>query len=395
MCARSFLLSSAFAISTIGSAVMAENPVRIDEVRAGNLPASIGIQTQSGGGIVRLQLAPRVDLNAKADVSVQRWQDFKGDVLLSVRTDPKLVPTDRLREIVASINMVDDFGAEIASDYDINAEHDIVLGISGGSVEITHIARDDQGLVITALVRDGAGNVIDPPQGALALYRTGGEKLCFEEQVVQVRSTKTVPLGSSSGATSTDRLPMNFVILLDRSGSMLNVMDDVKAAARSFIDDLPDNATCVVGAFADEGGSFEPSEGLGLGYCRAANFSMSGVKAGGGTDLFQPLKNTYEWLAREKPGEQSAVIIITDGVVNRKTELSSVVRDLKGDALTFVYFLGGREERYLRSIADSYLTHEGDLADQLPKYFKVLSETYSSQTVLRQVACAAQEGAQP
>ncbi|MBN9889381.1 VWA domain-containing protein [Salipiger abyssi] len=392
MFARSFLLSSALAI--IGSAALAENPVRIDDARGGGLPASIGIKEQSGGGEVRLQLAPRVDTSATTDLSLQRWQDFKGEVLLSVRTDPALVPSARVLEMVASIQMVDDFGAVIASGFDINVEHDVVLAVSGGKAEITHITNDERGLVITALVRDEAGNVIDPPQGALALYRTGGERLCFEEQIVQVKSASSVPLTASTAAVPGERLPMNFVILLDRSGSMKSVMEDVKSAARSFVHDLPDNATCAVGAFADKGGSFEPSEGLGIGQCIASNFPMDGVVAGGGTDLFQPLKVTYEWLAEEKAGQQSAVIIITDGALNKQTDLLHVVRDLKGSALTFVYFLGGREERYLRSLADSYLTHEGDLADQLPRYFQVLSETYSSQTVLRQVACSA-EGTQP
>lgn len=394
MAVRSFLLSSAVA-AVLGSAALADNPVRIDDQRSGGLPVSIGIQTQSGGGEVRLRLAPRVDQDASGDVTVQRWQDFKGEVLLSVRTDPALVPTARVLEMVASIQMVDDFGAVIASGYDISAEHDVVLAFSGGSAEIMHISEDDSGVVITALIRDAAGNVIDPPQGSLALYRTGGERLCFEEQVVQVRNSTSLPLTPAGSADSDERLPMNFVILLDRSGSMKNVMDEVKAAARTFVDDLPDNATCVVGAFADEGGSFETSEGLGVGQCIASNFPMHGVEAGGSTDLFQPLKVTYEWLAEEKAGQQSAVIIITDGAINQQTDLMHVVRDLKGDALTFIYFLGGHEERYLSSFADSYLTHEGDLADQLPRYFQVLSETYSSQTVLRQVACHADESAQP
>ncbi len=393
MCLRSFLLPSALA-SIVASGAMADYPVRINDAQRGGVPANIGLQEQNGGGIVRLQLAPRVDPDEGGDVTLQRWQDFAGEVLLSVRTDPALVPTARVLEMVSSISMTDDFGAVIEGGYDINVEHDVVLAVSDGSAEIMHISADDEGLVITALIRDVAGNLIDPPQGTLALYRTGGERLCFEEEVVQARGNMPAPVPAGVVADPNNRLPMNFVILLDRSGSMSDVMEDVKAAAQSFIDDLPDNATCAVGAFADEGGSFEPSEGLGVGQCVASNFPMHGVEAGGGTNLFQPLKVTYEWLAEEKAGQQSAVIIITDGAFNRQTDLAHVVRDLKGDALTFVYFLGGREERYLRSLADSYLTHEGDLADQLPRYFEVLSETYSSQTVLRQMACASGESAQ-
>lgn len=391
MCVRSYLLSSALALATIGGVAKAENPVRIGDGRVGNQPASIEIQTQSGGGKVRLQLDPRVDQNAQADVTVQRWQDFKGDVLLSVRTDPKLVPTERVLEMVASINMVDDFGAVIVSGYDINAQHDIVLGISGGSVEITHIAEDDRGLVITALVRDDAGHVIDPPQGALALYRTGGEKLCFTEEVINVSEQITDDIFAPTNPSS---IPMTFAVLMDRSGSMMNHMEEMREAASGFINALPGRAGCLVGAFSEGTASFDPAEGFGYNSCSAKHFPMSGLQAGGGTDLFGSLLHLYAWMNQDDLRDhQRAVIVITDGAANRNLEREASVIAAKGDVVTFVYFLGGNEERFLRSLADSYLGHEGQLRDELPRFFNVVREAYMSQTVLRQVACDASEGA--
>lgn len=393
MAMKSLLLSSALAVG-LGSAALADNPVRIDDPRSGGLPVTIGIQNQSGGGNVRLQLAPRVDHNATADLSVERWLDFRGDVLLNIRTDPALVPSARVLEMVFSIRMVDDFGAVIEGGYDIDAQHDIVLAFSGGSAEITHIARDDQGLIITALIRDEAGNVIDPPQGALALYTTGGEKLCFTEEVINAREEVAEDI-FAPGSTST--IPMTFAVLMDRSGSMAGYMDEMRHAASGFIDALPDRAACLVGAFSEGAASFGPDEGFGYFQCRAQNFPMSGLQAGGGTDLFRSLEHLYDWMDQDAlQGHQRAVIIITDGAVNRNMEREAEVIAAKGDVVTFVYFLGGDEERFLQSLADSYLGHEGDLRDELPRFFNVVREVYTSQTVLRQSQCAAPEvGARP
>ncbi len=392
MCVRSILLSSALA-GILGGAVYAQSPVRIDDQRFGGIPANIDIRQQSGGGEVRLRLSPRVNQDATANVSVQRWQDFSSDVFLNIRTDPALVPSARVLEIVGSIQMIDDFGSAIVSGYDINAEHDIVLAFSGGSAQITHISREDQGLIITALIRDDAGNVINPPQGALALYRTGGEKLCFQEEVIngtqQITSDVFAPAGPSS-------IPMTFAVLMDRSGSMLNVVDEMRAAAGGFIDALPNRAGCLVGAFSEGSASFEASEGFGFDQCRASNFPMNGLQAGGGTDLFGSLEHLYDWMNQNAlKDHQRGVIITTDGGVNRNLEREASVIAAKGDVVTFVYFLGGDEERFLKSLADSYLGHQGNLRDELPRFFNVVRDAYTSQTVLRQTHCEAEEGAQP
>ncbi|WP_158401948.1 VWA domain-containing protein [Celeribacter indicus] len=369
--------------------------MRIDDQRSGGAPVTIGLQEQSGGGTARLRLAPRVDQESSANLSVQRWVDFRGDVLLNIRTDPALVPSARVLEMVASIRMVDDFGAVIASGYDINAEHDIVLAFSGGSAEITHIARDDQGLIITALVRDDAGNVIDPPQGTLALYSTGGEKLCFTEEVISAPEQITQDVYAPASPAS---IPMTFAVLMDRSGSMAGHMDEMRDAARGFVDALPNRAGCLVGAFSEGTASFDPGEGFGYFQCRARHFPMGGLQAGGGTDLFGSLAHLYDWMNQSAlQDHQRAVIIITDGKVNRNLEREASVIAAKGDVVTFVYFLGGDEERFLKSLADSYIGHDGDLRAELPRFFNVVREVYTSQTVLRQTPCgdASTAGAQP
>ncbi|KUF12279.1 hypothetical protein [Pseudoponticoccus marisrubri] len=88
---------------------------------------------------------------------------------------------------------------------------------------------------------------------------------------------------------------------------------------------------------------------------------------------------------------QRAVIIITDGQANRNLERQASVIAAKGDVVTFVYFLGSNEERFLQDLADSYLGHDGALRQELPRFFNVVRDAYTSQTVLRQTACADEE----
>ncbi len=136
----------------------------------------------------------------------------------------------------------------IRQGYSIDVAHDLVIGFSGGTAEITSIQASDQGIVVLALMRDAHGNIITPPADSLAVYTTDGERLCFEEEQITIATTTTQPMGSAPvGATA---LPMTFAILLDRSGSMSSVMDEVKHSAHRFIDALPSGATCAVGAFA-------------------------------------------------------------------------------------------------------------------------------------------------
>lgn len=347
-------------------------------------------QTESGP--VQIIIAPRIRGDEQANLSVERLLAFGDDVRLGLRTDPKLVPPERVIQMIESIGMVDDAGLRIVSGYDISLEHDLVVASSAGSVEIMAVHNGEHGLVVTALVRDDQGNIIDPPEGSLAVYTTNGERLCFAEEVINSRE---VARNSSIDDSGLARVPMSFVILLDRSGSMASHIDEVRAAAHSFLDALPDNAVCSVGAFASSSASFERSEGFGFqNQCRADAFSLEGLgNTGGATNLFRPLENAYRWLdAWHQDDEQRLVIMITDGSANRELEREEAVRNAKGNIRTLVYHVGGQEERFLQSLADGYLAHEGDLEDSLSDFFEVVSETYSSQTVLRLGQCEAPEG---
>ncbi|MEO9634765.1 MAG: vWA domain-containing protein [Paracoccaceae bacterium] len=321
----------------------------------------------------KIQIIPQVEKAPTVQFDLKRMLDFSASVTLNVRTDPSLVPSARVLEMVKSIDIKDGLGISIKRGYAIDAQHDLVIGWSGGTTEITRVQKTPSGLVVAGLFKDHQRRIVVPPRERLAAYTTAGKALCFERTIIEVEP-KT--------------FPMTFVILLDRSGSMSTVMGDVRKSALSFIDNLPDTATCSVGAFADTT-SFDETEGLGTKLCQPSNFDLEKMAIGGSTNLFPALNTSYTWLNdTSRQNHQKAVIILTDGAVTDNKNMGTQVLANKGGAPTFVYFLGSREDRWLKGVADNYLQHTGDVASTLGQYFDVVSEAYRKQTVLKLRQCA-------
>jgi len=322
----------------------------------------------------KIIIIPQVKEAPTVQLDLKRMIEFSKSVTLSVRTDPRLVPPKRVLELVKALDIRDGAGIKIERGYAIDAQHDLVIGWSGGSTEISKVQQTPSGLVVAGLFKDHTGKIVVPPVDRLAAYTTAGKALCFERTSVEVEP---------------QTFPMSFVILMDRSGSMSKVMDDVRRSALRFIDSLPDTATCSVGAFAKTV-SFDPGEGLGTNLCQPQHFDLSKMHLGGSTNLFPALSKSYQWLNHpSRNTHQKAVIVLTDGAVTDNKTMGSKVLDDKGGAPTFVYFLGNREDKWLKGIADNYLQHAGDVSDQLGQYFEVVSEAYRKQTVLKLRSCSA------
>ncbi|CTQ55629.1 Mg-chelatase subunit ChlD [Roseibium album] len=324
----------------------------------------------------KITIIPQVTTTPDVQFDLERLIEFSQTVTLNVRTDPRLVPPARVLELVKSIDIRDGAGIKIERGYAIDAQHDLVIGWSGGTTEISKVQQTPSGLVVAGLFKDHQGRITVPPVAQLAAYTTAGKALCFERTTIEVQPKI---------------FPMSFVILMDRSGSMSGVMDDVRKSALSFIDNLPDTATCSVGAFAGDV-SFDPAEGLGTNSCQPQNFDLAKMGIGGSTNLFPALSKSYQWLnAPSRQNHQKAVILLTDGAVTDNTDMGTRVLADKGGAPTFVYFLGSRQDRWLKGIADNYLQHTGEVSQQLGRYFDVVSEAYRKQTVLKLRQCPAQQ----
>ena len=255
-----------------------------------------------------------------------------------MKTDPSLNASDVLIRAISKYGMVDAHGIKITSGFDVDVANNLVVAFSGGTSEIIKTTRLPNGFQVIGSFKDRSGNFVSPPIGSLAVYSTGGEKLCFEYKNVIKAAPKMV-----------------FMLLVDRSGSMYEVMDDVKASARGFLKSLPPTAICAVSSF-NSGFTYhnELYEN-----CNGGQFNLRYLEAQGGTDLYTPLLRAYNSLAQDYFNDyQKAVVIITDGQISPSAALRKQVLSAKKDTLSFTYFLGEKEEAHLIGLSDVFLTQK-------------------------------------
>lgn len=324
-----------------------------------------------------IRLVPRI-APAETALSLQRMHDFEATLSLRLRTDPRRLTPDRRREYVRSLDLADRAGRPVGEGFAVESAHDVVVGFSGGSVEIVRTGEGGEAaLSLLTLFKDDQGRIVAPEPDQLTVVTPEGEPLCFEQQ-------SALASGMLEG--------MWFFLLLDRSGSMSGYIPDVLATARAFLDALPESAHCSVYSFADSWITHSP--GSRARPCRADAFNLGGLEAGGGTDLFTPLSHIYRHFGEdsEYAAWQRAVIAITDGRVSGSYGEggdATSLAGLKGETLTFVYWLGDHNEAGLQSLADSYIEHQGSLRTSLARYFEILSEAYNLQQVLTLHECPA------
>lgn len=275
--------------------------------------------------------------------------DFEQSISLKVRTDPELPPSDVLIRTVSNIGMTDARGIRITSGFDIDLENDLVVAFSGGTSEIIRTYQTPNGLQIITSFKDSNGNFVSPPADSLAVYTIGGKKLCFDYKEI----TRAAP-------------KMAFTLLLDRSGSMPSVISDVQQSANEFLKGLPPTAECAVASF-NSGYDYHNDV---YQNCNAGNFKLDSLTAEGGTDLYHPLLSAYNSLNQAYFSDhQKAVIVIADGQIGSDDALRQQVEAAKNDALTFVYSLRLREDRYLTGLADAFLHSTSDISQNVTRYF--------------------------
>lgn len=293
--------------------------------------------------------------------------DFEKQISLKVKPDPRFLPSEALIRTISRLGIYNARGVRITSGYDIDLQNDLVLAFSGGASQIIKSAVSPSGLTITAHFKDKNGNFISPPKDSIALYTTSGEKLCFEYKDVHIAAPK-----------------MAFVLLLDRSGSMANVISDVRDNAKRFLSELPASAECALASFnelfAYHNKYFQS--------CNCGNFNLQTLDAEGGTDLYTPLMDAYTSLSRDYFKDyQKAVILITDGQIPPDEEMKKTLLAAKKGILTFVYFLGDKDDAQLVGLADAYLQATTDIKSSLQQYFRSLSTAYGTQKVLEVRPC--------
>ncbi|MGH1404338.1 MAG: hypothetical protein ACRBDL_08840 [Alphaproteobacteria bacterium] len=328
--------------------------------------AEITIQSRSAAQDAGITLKARSDQTAPMIV-VRSIYDFEKAISLKMKTDPALGVPPALIKTISKMGMVDGKGVVITSGFDVDMANDLVVAFSGGTSEIIKSANFPYGIEVIASFKDANGNFISPPKDSLAIYSLTGEKLCFTYKTIRQAPPK-----------------MAFALLLDKSFSMNDVFGDVKQTAKDFLRILPKSAICVVGSF-DTGYEFTRKT---YQSCGKRNFGIDSIAIGGGTDIYLPLKDTYQNFSSPAfNGYQKATIIITDGYTLSDPVRKAELMKLKGDALTFVYFIGGSKKDDLEGITDSFIAQGHDVKQSLSQYFSAIGQAYKSQKVLTAFQC--------
>ena len=323
---------------------------------------------------------PTINISSRSDqaqpmIIVRSKYNFGQSISLKMKTDPSLSASDVLIRAISKYGMIDAHGIKITSGFDVDVTNNLVVAFSGGTSEIIKTTRLPNGFQVIGSFKDRGGNFISPPIGSLAVYSTGGEKLCFEYKDVIKAPPKMV-----------------FVLLVDRSGSMAFVIEDVKKSTRDFLAALPSTAQCAVTSFDSEYRAHSQYYQS----CNSDNFKLDSIAAQGGTDLYTPLLETYENLSQPFFKDyQKAVIIITDGIIVPDWSRQSKIQTAKKDTLTFAYLLGNSSDLLLKDIADGYLHDPKNANIGLERYFKTLSTAYKTQKVLNVRSCQGSSYANP
>ncbi|MBT3022032.1 MAG: VWA domain-containing protein [Candidatus Thiodiazotropha sp. (ex Lucina aurantia)] len=306
--------------------------------------------------------------NTAPQITVRSQYDFDRKISLKLQTNPAFDVSNVLINAVSKLALYDANGVRVTSGFDVDPNSNLVIGFSGGMSEIIKVGQSFHGPNIIASFKDRNGNFVSPPKDALAVYTTDGKKLCFTYE---------------DAALSGER--MHFALLLDRSWSMQSNIDDVKDTAKQFLGLLPQSAMCAVANFGHDW-EFSHDD---YQSCRTTDFRIDDIKVSGATDIHAVLKPTYENFKRPYfNGKQKAVIIITDGYTLDDGKLKRELLSLKGDTLTFVYFIGGSGRNALEGVTDHFITHKGDVKQALGGYFAALGTAYRTQKVLSIKPCA-------
>ncbi|GJL65995.1 MAG: hypothetical protein NPIRA05_09660 [Nitrospirales bacterium] len=316
-----------------------------------------------------ISLVERFQSQEAPKITVQSIYNFERELSVRVRKDPRFIPSDVLIRTVSDYKMTDANGIEITSGFDIDTEHDLVVAFSGGTAEIIKSMQTGQGLQVISSFRNAGGQFVSPLPDRIALYNTSGDRLCHTYEDVQSVDPEIA-----------------ITILLDRSGSMAQEIGLVKSAAHQFLTNLPSSAQCAVASFNT--GWHYGHEGFLS--CNTGNFGFESITATGGTDIYAPLKSTYQRYSEpELSSYQKAVIIVTDGYTLEDEERKAELMALRGDVLTLVYFVGGNKRDELEGITDHFIAEGGDISRSITQYFHTLSAAYNSQKVLTVQSCEA------
>jgi len=195
-------------------------------------------------------------------------------------------------------------------------------------------------------------------------------------------------------AVSSTRLPLNFTLVLDRSGSMagekLNTMKD---AVKNIIDELqPDDVISII-TFETKAQVLVPAQ-FAIDKTSLKE-KVDKIKEGGGTNMGNGLLEGYKQASQHHSIDRvSRIVLLTDGEATDEAENSRNVADHAGEKGIPIVGLGfGQDwnEEFLFELADrSILANPGSntgMADYIPspqEVNRIFQEVYQSMQVVAQ-----------
>ena len=294
------------------------------------------------------------------DVVAHNAQQYKSAFRIGLSVDPTGMADGELRRAVDALPLKAPNGLPIEA-RDVTAQHGIVVGVTDPAIQPTiNMVRTENGRTEMVVgFRDGEGRFVVPANTEIGTFTLEGLPVAH----------LATPIAKSDVSVFVD-------LLLDRSGSMKSVIGDVKRAASEFMMLLPgDQSVCRVTSF-NQGyrrhtRAFEP--------CVPGLHGVGQISAGGGTDIYRPLRDVYRD-APERDDIQRLVVVISDGLGQSNLAREHVLA--AKNATTFVYWLGDYEDDRLKGIADTFIHGRGDLERELSKTLGHIANAIGNQIVI-------------
>ena len=219
----------------------------------------------------------------------------------------------------------------------------VIVGITRGnfSINVNLIKKSKSSNTIFISFRDQNGNFVTLPKEQIGIFTIEGLEVPYSLRNFSQVDTEVY-----------------FAILLDKSGSMADVIDQVRSSAEHFMKTLPASAKCKII-------SFNEKYNIHNNYtrCNTSYKLLNTIRAGGKTDIYTPLSMIYKEYGKISV-DFKAILIITDGVGTVRYISKKDVLRLKNSP-TFVYWLGDYNNQDLENIADTYIYGRKDTINVL------------------------------
>lgn len=234
------------------------------------------------------------------------------------------------------ISQVDIPNPDDGNDWPASAR--LCLGEHGAIVSASYPAT---AIVFNSIKEDAQGNI----EAAVQFADVNGGRI--KPNAIAVYDLDKRRVASNVDGFASTATEVNYHFLVDRSGSMTSVSDDVRRSVSRFAQRLPNSRDCLLYSFATD---FVAHSGKD---CQSIGNVMNTIKFGGSTNLYTALDDLFSRIpkAGSKSDRFDVVLVFSDGVPTDSPALKAKVQTAKTAPL-FVYWMGGYDKDALAGVVD-------------------------------------------